>query len=109
MPTAGIVTSGGVGLPSCAVSPRVPSTTPVRPAPLPWLKMIAPTAPASWALTTFAAKSQVPRCMSAMVPEANVAKSASSQPEVDVRWAGIGLRLTSTGWIVFVPVLPEAE
>ena len=67
MPTAGIVTSGGVGWPSCAVSPSVPATTPSLPG-VPELKMIAPTAPAACALVTFWANGQLPRCIRAMCP-----------------------------------------
>ena len=68
--------------------------------------MIAPEAPASWALTTFSANVHVPRCISAMLPAVKAAKSASSQPDVDARG---GTRFTSTGVMVFSPVSPLAE
>ena len=48
----------------------------LRPGSLPWLKMITPDAPASCALTTLTAKSQVPRCISAMSPAVKPVKSA---------------------------------
>ncbi len=46
--------------------------------------MTAPTAPASSAFFALTAKSQVPRCISAMLPAVKPAKSAGSQPLVDV-------------------------
>jgi hypothetical protein len=46
--------------------------------------MTAPVAPAASAVAALTRKSQVPRCMSATLPAVNPAKSAGSQPLVDV-------------------------
>ena len=108
MPTTGIVTSGGSGWPSCAVSPSVPATTPSLPG-VPELKMIAPAAPAAWALVAFRANGQLPRCIRAIASAGKPAKSAAWQPDVETRCAGFGLRVRSTGTIVRTPVSPLAE
>jgi len=71
--------------------------------------MIAPEAPASWAFTTFSANVQVPRCIRAIASAVKPAKSASSQPDVDVRCSGTGFRFTSIGTMVCSPVSPLAE
>ena len=51
---------------------------------LPWLKMTIPTAPAAAAFSAFSSKVQVPRRSKAMFPAGKPAKSAASQPLVDV-------------------------
>ncbi len=81
VPMTGMVTSG---------APRVPATTPVRSGELPWLKTMTAEAPASWALSAFSPKVQVPRRIRAMLPVVNPTKSASSQPLVVVVHRGEG-------------------
>jgi hypothetical protein len=61
----------------------VPKTASVRPW-NPSLKMIAALAPAAAAFATFSSKVQVPRTMSAIAPAGKPAKSAASQPLVEV-------------------------
>jgi hypothetical protein len=105
VPTTGIVTPG---------VPSVPWMTTLRSSAggggfWPSLKMTAAEAPAACALSAFCRKGHVPRCMSAMLPAVKPAKSAASQPLVDV-FAGlvpIGTT-TSTGWSAAVASpLPE--
>ena len=63
-------------------SPSVPTERSVRPG-LPSLKMISASYPAAAALSALTAKSQEPRCASAMAGSAGAAtKSPGSQPEV---------------------------
>lgn len=72
---------------------------------VPWLKTIAPIAPASVAFWILISNVHVPRCRSAMLPAVKPAKSASSQPLVLA--AGLAM-LRSTAWTVPVTVpLPE--
>ena len=54
------------------------------PAVLPWLKITIPTAPCAAAVSALISKVHVPRCRSAMLPAGKFAKSASSQPLVEV-------------------------
>ena len=82
MPTAGIVTSGGVGWPSWAVSPSVPANTSVRPV-VPWFMMIAPRRRRVWAFVTLSANAQVPRCISAIGAGRKPVKSLAWQPEFE--------------------------
>ena len=87
-------------------APSVPAHRSVRSAPpLPWLKTIAPAAPASLAFVTFSPNVHVPRCSSAMLPAVKPAKSASSQPEVMTLGSA---KFTSTAWTAPVAV-PSPE
>ena len=70
--------------------------------------MMTPAAPAASAFATLSAKKQVPRWMSAMFPATKPAKSAASQPLVEVFSTGAGGRIRSTPWTAAVTSpLPE--
>ena len=75
---------------------------------LPWLKITIPTAPAAAAFSAFISKVHVPRWSSAMFPAGKPAKSAASQPLVDVlpspscRSTAVTSAVTSPGsvWVI---------
>jgi hypothetical protein len=70
--------------------------------------MITPPAPAFSAFSALTAKSQVPRWTSAMSPGVKPAKSAASQPLLELLGVAPGGITTSTGWIGAVTSpLPE--
>lgn len=73
-PTTGMCTVG---------APRVPCRVSVRPG-WPSFMMMTPAAPAACAFSALTWKVQVPRCTSATAPAGNEAKSAASQPEVEL-------------------------
>ncbi len=71
------------GIPPVYPEERVPLISPFRASVFPWLKMMAPTAPAAAAFSAFSWKVQAPRWISAMSPAGKPAKSAASHPLVD--------------------------
>lgn len=83
----GIVTPGppSVGFRSISVRPGCPS-----------LNTMAAEAPAAMALSTLMRKLQVPRCISAMLPAVNPAKSLASHPDDEELAAGPGGSTRST-------------
>ena len=87
-------------------APSVPAKRSVRSAPpLPWLKTIAPEAPASAAFVTLSPNGHVPRCSSAMLPGRSRRSRLSSQPDVMTLGSA---KFTSTACTAPVAVpLPE--
>jgi hypothetical protein len=77
--------------------PSVPWVTSVRNG-WPSLKITTATAPAAWAFATLTEKLQLPRWMTAMLPGVKPAKSAASQPLVELLSVGPGGIWTSTNW-----------
>src|SRR3546814_20030671 len=68
--------------------PRVATSSPLRSSVSPWLKMMAPAAPAAAALLAFCPNGQVPRCIKAMAPAGKPAKASDSQTQVEVLQIG---------------------
>ena len=71
-------------MPLVLLAVRVTGGIPVRSGVLPWLKITIPTAPAAAAFSAFSSKVQTPRWSNAMFPAGKPAKSAASQPLVEV-------------------------
>jgi len=101
-PSSALAASTGMATPG---PPRVPAGTSVRPA-WPSLKITAAAAPARWALSTLARKGQVPRWSRATAPRGKPAKSAGSQPLVELSGPGGSRRSTRWSGAVTSP-LPE--
>ena len=69
----------------------------MRPGLSPSLNMIAPTAPAAWALAILLEMPQVPRWISEMAPAVAAGKSPGSQPLVFEFGAGLGATMSVVG------------
>ena len=71
-------------MPLVLLAVSVTGGMPMRSGVFPWLKITIPTAPAAAAFSAFSSKVQTPRWSSAMFPAGKPAKSAVSQPLVEV-------------------------